>query len=96
MDKLTKDQRIRLDKVMEDLYPDGHDSNYGTPKKEFRIVSVPEGSLIITPRSMSKKDFQFFMVKWMDLMEERIKKRKLKAKRKLKTKRRLKAKIKNK
>lgn len=80
--KLDKNVRERLDKVMDELYPDGHSSNYGIPKKEFRNVSAPAGSLIIVRQTMSKKDFQFFVVRWMDLMEKRIRRRKAIKKRK--------------
>lgn len=82
MYKLDKPIRKRLDKVMDALYPDGHGSNYGIPKKEFRNVSAPAGSLIIVRQTMPKKDFQFILVRWMDLMEKRIKSRKANKKRK--------------
>lgn len=82
MEKLTKKQRTRLEKVERDL-----DAFLKTriPKKEWRKFEAPAGSFVFTPNSMSKKDFQFFVVRWMDLMEDRIKKAKAK-KRKRKNK----------
>lgn len=79
MDKLTKKQRARLEKVTDELY---RFARTFPPKKEMTEVEAPAGSLIIAPRTMSKKDFQFFVVRWMDLMEERIKKAKIKLKKK--------------
>ena len=83
MDKLTRKQRTRLDKVTAELYTF---SKTRVPKKEWRKFEAPAGSFVFTPQSMSKKDFQFFVVRWMDLMEVRIKKYKAKKKKNSKIK----------
>lgn len=87
MDKLTKEQRARLEKVTHELY---RFAPTYPPKREMRKFEAPAGSFVIAPRTMSKKDFQFFVLKWMDLMENRIKKAKAKLKKKHKRKTHLK------
>lgn len=82
MDKLTNKQRERLERVTDELY---RCRGLNPPKREMRKFEAPPGSFVFAPHTMSKKDFQFFVVRWMDLMEDRIKKAKAK-KRKRKNK----------
>lgn len=83
MDKLTKKQRTRLERVTDELY---RFAPTNPPKKDMRKFEAPSGSFVFSPYNMPKKDFQFFVVRWMDLMEERIKKAKANKKRKRKKK----------
>jgi hypothetical protein len=72
---MEKKIKNRLDLVMEKL----HDIKGDYPHKTS-TASIPTGSLIIAPHTMSKEDFNKFVLKWVICMEKLVKKHELKNK----------------
>lgn len=90
----TEEERIqrKMDSTMKKLYPKGNESAMGHDGCQFdEMVYVqmylPIGTLVVTPNTMSRKDFNSFRLKWISCMANYFVKQNIEIRKKEKAKR---------